>query len=203
MTTEPKTPQMAQSYGIEFFHIYTDETITDIHMSSLNYLKSAQRAWDFPQELIILIDNYNPTEHILSQDDVMDFLAEQGLRPKYWAFEADMVGNARVLLENITSPKLKREYTKYVADKNKYPCSLLTAAWYLTRLGKMDASMIKSSDASEYHAPERLINILPYAYKEVENRAREVIAKSSFSESVDMIQDLFYPAGSHRKIDLF
>lgn len=191
-------------YSIEYFHVYTDEKIDETHTASLNYLRAAQQAWSVDCDLVVLIDNYNPNQHILSSDDVIEYLHDQGLKPRYWAFEADMVGNAKVLLEKLINKKLKKSYEKYITTHGKYPCSLLTASWYLTRLGRLDGSMVQCTEVGDtFVAAERLISILPEAYKAVEFRAQELILRSEFSESADKIQDLFYPASAHRKIDLF
>ncbi|GAC1388089.1 MAG: hypothetical protein NVS1B7_7630 [Candidatus Saccharimonadales bacterium] len=191
-------------YSIEFFHIYTDEVINKMHQSSLNYLRAALPAWDFSKDLIILIDNYNPAQNILSETEILAYLDAQQMTPRYWAFEADFVENAHILLSNLTNNKLKKNYEKYIVNHNKMPCSLLTATWYLSRLGAFENSCIRTVSVNDsYVIPTRLINILPEAYKGVELRAGELIQKSNFSEYHDSIQDLFYPASAHRKIDLF
>lgn len=191
-------------YSVEFFHIYTDETIGDTHRASLNYLREAKKAWGVEQDLIVLIDNYNPENHILSGEDVLLYLEAEGFVPDYFAFEGDMVANAQTLLDSLTSKKLKRSYDKYISSRNKYPCSLLTASWYLTRLGRLpNDSVIKSPTEKDYRVAQKLINILPLDYRDVEMRALELIANSAWQTEVNNIQDLFYPAGSHRKVDLF
>lgn len=203
IVNETKTVESAV-YSVEFFHIYTDEVIGDTHRASLNYLREAKKAWGMQQDLIVLIDNYNPERHVLTEEEVLSYLEEEGFTPDYYALEGDMVKNAQLLLETITSKKLKKNYEKYISSRHKYPCSLLTASWYLTRLGKLPhGSLIKSPKNKSYRQASRLINILPQDYKEVEQRALELIAKSAWSSEVNNIQDLFYPAGSHRKIDLF
>ncbi len=192
-------------YSIEFFHIYTDETINDTHKASLNYLKEARKAWGVEQDLIVLIDDYNPENHILSDEDVLLYLESEGIAPDYFAFEGDMVPNAQKLLDSVTSKRLKKSYLRYIESRKKYPCSLLTASWYLTRLGKLPYSggIIKSPAEKEYREAQKLINILPLDYKDVEHRALELVANSEWPEAVSNIQDLFYSAGSHRKVDLF
>lgn len=192
-------------YSVEYFHIYTDESIAASHKASLNYLKEALKAWEINHELIVLIDNYNPENHILSVDDVFKYLESEGVPPDFFAFEADMVEAAENLVNSLSSKKLKKNYLRYIESKQKYPCSLLTACWYLTRLGKYSSGSekIKSTNGKRYQKADRLINILPLDYKEVEARAREIILHSNWPEAADMIQNLYYPAGSHRKIDLF
>lgn len=200
--TKPPT-RTIDRYSVEYFHIYTDEKINNTHKTSLNYLKSAQTAWDFSPDPIILIDNYNPKTHTLSTEEILDFLKLNGMPPKYWAFEGDFIANAKILLEHLTSKKLTKNYEQYIKSHDKYPCSLLTATWYLTRLGKLDSSMIQSHDGNKYIPAARLVNILPKDYRSVELRAQDLILHSEFKESAHQIQDLFFSASAHRKLDLF
>jgi hypothetical protein len=204
---QPITPVTMENaeYGIEFFHIYTDEHIGDVHNASLQYLQAAKQAWHFNYKLVVLIDNYNPTEHVLTAGTVLDYLSANDASPDYWAYEGDMVINAQRLLDNLTSPKLQRNYTHYVEQHGKYPCSLLTATWYLTRLGALPSEGIISSVAADtdYTPVNRLINILPQDYRSVEKRARELVAKSIYADYADHIQDLFYPVSTGRTVSLW
>src|SRR4051794_21035517 len=86
------------SYSVEFFHIYTDEAITAAHEASLNYLREAKKAWNLNAKPIVLIDDYNPTDHVLSTEDVLMHLERSGVPTIYWAYEGDMVENAKILL---------------------------------------------------------------------------------------------------------
>jgi hypothetical protein len=127
--------------------------------------------------------------------------------PDHWAYEKDLVTHAKQLLSEVISPKLKRNYGSYIAKNNKYPCSLLIAAWYLTRLGRLPyADIIKDTSESAnnpYQPAKRLLNILPQDYRGVENRARRLILKSKFAPDADKIQDLFYPTDTNQTLDLF
>ena len=202
----PSAIVTTQRHSVEFFHIYTDEIIGNNHTVGLEHLAQLEAAWKFDYDRIVLIDNYNPTEHTLSADEVLRYLDEHGMKPKYWAYEADMVANAQTLLDAVTKPKLKKNYQSYIADHGKYPCSLLTASWYLARLGYLDYSVIKSSDSSrnpEYIPADRLFNLLSKDYRPVEERARKLILQSEFSEAADRIQDMFYPVSAGRAVDLF
>lgn len=200
-TAQKTTPKQ---YGIEFFHIYTDEQINGTHKAALEYLREAQKAWNFPYTTIVLIDDYNPVKHVLTIEDVLQHLEAEGATPDYWAKEADLVGNAQLLLQELTSPKLKRSYQKYIDQNNKYPCSLLTASWYLTRLGHLPSEkVIRSTSSNEYTPCSRLVNILPEDYKQVENKALKLIRNSSYKDSLNNIQDLFYPLASGREVSLW
>jgi hypothetical protein len=191
-------------YNVEYFHIYTDETIEDRHKEGLESLRAIQQAWSFDYDRIVLIDNYNPTEHVTSANNVMGYLQDESMLPDYWAYEGDMVENAKKFLDSIKEGKLKRSYIRYIHNKGKYPCSLLTATWYLTRLGRFDTSVISSTDSRKIYTPAtRLFNLLPEDYKPVEDRAFDLIMHSSFAEDADKIQDMFYPVTAGRSLDLF
>ena len=184
------------SYSVEFFHIYSDETINEGHSASIEYVKLLKKAWPHELNLAIMIDNYNADSIVTTEGEILTYLESQEVLPSFWAFEADLIQNAETLIEHITSPKLKKEYRKYVDNRNKYPCSLLAAAWYLTRLGRLGHNgVIRSSDGGfveEYIPADRLINFLPESYKSVEERIIHLIKNSDFSEEIDNIQDLFY-----------
>lgn len=201
LVTSPVVPQ--PRYNIEYFHIYTDEVIEDRHKEGLDSLKAIQQSWSFEFDKIVLIDNYNPTTHITSADDVLAYLSGAGMLPDYWAYEGDMIENAQKFLDSIPDSKLKRSYLRYIENKGKYPCSLLTATWYLTRLGKFDTSVIKATGPVQYAPAKRLFNLLPEDYKPVEDRAFELILHSPYAAEADKIQDLFYPVTAGRSLDLF
>lgn len=191
-------------YNVEFFHIYTDETIEDRHVQSIDYLKDLDQAWSYDYDKVIMIDNYNPTNHILDSDLVMAYLLEKGVQPNFWVFEADMVANAQTLLDTMTDNKLKKSYVKYIEKNGKYPCSLLTASWYLTRLGRLDTSVMRTTEKGTIFTPAtRLFNLLPDDYKSVELRARRLILNSPFAADTDRIQHLYYPASAGRFVKLF
>jgi len=202
---EVKKVPAADKLSVEFFHIYTNELINGRHTRGLEYLKTIEKTWKFAYERILLIDNYNPPDHNLTAEDVLSYLESHGMQADHWAYEGDLVVHAQQLLELITSPKLKRSYENYIKKNNKYPCSLLTAAWYLTRLGRFPhKDIIHATHGSPpYQVADRLLNILPEDYKAVENRTRRIILRTEFAEDADKIQDLFYPTDSNQALDLF
>ena len=137
---------LPKKYSVEFFHIYTDEKINLRHIESINQLKKSEKDWGFSYELIVLIDNYNPEKHTLKEDEVLNFLTDQKINLDFWAFEKDLIKNAEILLDCINNNRILKNYRKYIERNNKYPCSLLTSAWYLTRLGYF-TNMLDSTTA--------------------------------------------------------
>lgn len=199
-----KLQKTGDYYSIEFFHVYSDEQIKEEHLKSIEYLKTLQRVWDINMSRIVMLDDYNPKEHILNIDEVINFTTTKGVGPHFWALESSLVKNAETLLDQVTDKKLKKNYSSYINNHNKFPCSLLTASWYLTRMGLLDSKgVIHGVSRKRFKPADRLINILPAEYKPVELRALKLIEKSPYKGYVHKIQDLFYDAQPHEKLDLF
>jgi hypothetical protein len=195
-----------ERYSIEFFHIYSDETISQRQTKSIDYLEVAQKLCDSDYNLIVLIDDYNPSKHTLSLNTVLEYLAARNVTPHFFAYEKDLVANAQVLLEAITDKKLSKEYTHYVAKHQKYPCSLLTAAWYLTRLGVLQhEGVIRPVPGSfmPFQASTQLFNILPEAYTSIEQKAQKIIENSSFADEASQIHNMFYISQDEHASALF
>lgn len=191
-------------YSVEYFHIYTDEKINDTHQASIEYLKQMETIWDISHHRILFIDDYNPTDHKTSHSEILSHLEKYDVTPHYWAFEGDLINNAILLLNKISSNKIRKSYRQYIEKNGKYPCSLLTASWYLTRLGALPHENVISSTGPVVFLPvNRLINILPQDYKTVETRALELIKHSEYSDYADKIQDLFLPMSSGRAVTLW
>lgn len=199
-----KPAAITDRYNVEFFHIYTDEKIEGRHTQSIEHLHDLDQAWSFDYDRVIMIDNYNPKTHTLDYQEVLKHLEEQGVAPDFWVFEADMLANAQILLDSVTNNKLKKSYRQYIEKHNKYPCSLLTASWYLTRLGRLDPSVLRATNTEQKFIPAtRLFNLLPADYKSVEDRARRLILNSPYASDNDKIQHLFYAADAGRMVKLF
>jgi hypothetical protein len=106
-----------------------------------------------------------------------------------------LVPLADTFLQAIEKPKITRMYRSYITRKGKYPCSLLTATWYLVRLGRIDGSSIlhKNSQLSlDMAAADKLINILPSSFKDVEKEAHKLIGFSKFKEDRFKIEPILF-----------
>ena len=192
MITNDSVPK---EYSVEFFHIYTDENISKRHTKSIEYLDTLQKKWSFPFTKIVLIDDYNPVRNIITGGEIISYLDSRSMIPDYFAYESDLIGNADIFLESITSARILKSYTRYIQNHGKYPCSLLTASWYLTRLGYLDWNkVIQVSDKSNrpFEASTRIINILPSDYKAIEKLALRLIQNSNYAAAIDKIEDMFY-----------
>jgi hypothetical protein len=193
-------------YSIEFFHIYSDEVIGLRQIKSIDDLEVAQKLCDSDYDRVVLIDNYNPSKHTLTLDTVLKYLASRNVAPHYVAYEKDLVGNAQILLEAITDNKLRKDYTRYITKNQKYPCSLLTAAWYLTRLGVLengDVIQPVPGNAMPYQPSTNLLNILPEAYESIEQKAQKIIVNSPFADKAAQIHNMFYVSEDEQASTLF
>lgn len=191
----PNDSGTSGEYGVEFFHIYTDENISKRHTKSIEYLDALQKNWAFSFTKIVLIDDYNPDKNIITGGEIISYLDARSMIPDYFAYESDLIHNADTFLKSITNTRTLKSYTRYIQNHGKYPCSLLTASWYLTRLGYLDSSkVIQLSGKSNkpFKASTRLINILPLDYKPIEKLALQLIQNSNYSSAVDKIEDMFY-----------
>jgi len=190
-----KTFVTNERYGIEFFHIYTDENISERHTKSLEYMSVLQNTRPFGFTKIVLIDNYNPDQQIIKGEEIIAYLDSKSMRPDYFAYEKDLINNSAIFLESITDARTRKSYTRYIKNHNKYPCSLLTVSWYLTRLGYLDFTQVIQNSKGvnkPFVASTRLINILPDDYKANEKLARQLILNSSYSSAADKIENIFY-----------
>jgi hypothetical protein len=183
------------SYSIEYAHIYTDEKVNGNHQESIEALKEIKSASSSIVSTVVLIDDYNADSRSFSTDYFLERLRQMGEQPDFFAYESDLLPLADDLLSVIEKPKIERMYRSYIARKGKYPCSLLTATWYLVRLGRIDGSHIlyKNSELSlDMAVADKLINILPSSFKGVEKDAHGLIGFSKFKDDRFKIEPVLF-----------
>jgi hypothetical protein len=179
--------------GLELFHVSTDETISDRQTRSLEYAEHLSAIHSVETQRIVLIDNYNAGGRSLAVEEVLGYLKNRDMLPEYWAYEADLVANAQKVLNALTDGRLRRANERYIDNNRRFPCSLLTASWYLTRLGSLTSDgVIRGVNGDRYSRPEVLLNILPEDYREVEERALALIHNSEFAGEAERIYGWFY-----------
>lgn len=182
-------------YNIEFSHIYVDEEFGAEH------LKGAEIARELSLDLatagatsvaVILIDEYHPVTQSLIMTDFLDFLEGHHILPHFIMMEGNLRELSYQLLYSI--PKSKRkDLSRYMEKKDNFPCSLLTATWYLMRLGLITASHIKpirvnGGKVQHSFCGNKLINILPKRFQEVEERVKELLKSTPWSEALNQIE---------------
>lgn len=188
--------QKLPSYNIEFSHIYADEKFSSSHAASIDFLKDLIGSWEFPHSTIVLIDDYNVKSVQLDPQTLLAEIKRSGIRVDFWAHESALVAHADNLLRNIQKAKLQRQYTKYIKEKGKYPCSFLTVIWYLVRLGVLaNDDIIKPANGDRYKPADRLINILSAEYQDVERKTWMLLENSKYKDALYYIQNFYYDAG--------
>ncbi len=191
-----KPAKRTNHYSIEFAHIYTDEKVNGNHFDSLKLALDFLSIVQDSASTMVLIDNYNAHNRGFKTESYLKALEKRGLRPDFYAYESDLVPLAEIFLHAIEKPKIQRMYRSYIERKNKYPCSLLTATWYLVRLGHIDGRAIlhRNSDSSRrpIATADRLINILPTAFKNVEKDTHSLISYSAFKDARYNIQPVLF-----------
>lgn len=183
-------------YNIEYAHIYSDQDFGEEQVESIKIAKeiiALLNKLNKSYVLSVLIDEYHPIKPKNNIYDFLELLDKNGLKPDYIALESKMVKDSLIVFNEIQNSKLKNGYRKYLERKQKSPCSLLTAVWYLKRLGE-----IKISENDFIYknkrpfAAEKLITILPQKYKETEKKALDIIISSSYNYHIRDIINLFF-----------
>ncbi len=196
-TIQPHEPVPRKSrYNIEFAHIYTDEIVNGNHFESTNIVLEVATISELQFTTAVLIDDYNASSLEFSTIDFLKKLESHGVRPDFYVYESDLVSLANEFLNYIEKPKVFRMHKSYIERKGKYPCSLLTAVWYLIRLGYMDGSKVVRVNNSLLSVndiySERLINILPSAFKHIETDTHKLIGHSKFHGARYKIQPILF-----------
>jgi hypothetical protein len=187
-------------YSIEYAHIYTDEQFGAEHIGGVYELArilSTLKLKRTSYALTVLIDNYNPHQHTLNRQDFIARLDRLDARPDFLGLEASLVSHKDQLLDAIIKPKVRREYRNYLDRRPKLPCSFLVSIWYLMRLGALPIAAGSSiytpvSDAAVSFTGQRLINILPDRFREVEDQALKLIRSTIYHDLADNIPAAFY-----------
>ncbi len=185
-------------YNIEYAHIYSDEkfgppqelSIQILH-SVINELKQKKKSY----VLTVLIDDYNPQKQILGIQELIANLKRLKAKPDFIGFESKLVQYSNFLLKEM-SPRLQKNYIKYIEKNKKIPCSMLIAIWYLKRLGliKIQPEELKhlSKDSKKSFVAKKIITILPKRYQKVEKKGLEIIASTKFKNRLCDIENIFF-----------
>lgn len=184
-------------YSIEYFHIYTDEAVGREHLEGLDHLHrliGERQLGRAEYRLCVLVDDYSRPDKQFDYVKLLQGLEKRGSRPDYLTREHELTPAADEVLGMVADTRRRRGLLRYI-DRKGYPCSLLTAAWHLARLGRL--RYIPSSITA--HA-ERLINILPERFRVYEDEARRIIGESQFSGSLECIENLYFSADGARTI---
>lgn len=191
-----KTETKKVDYNIEYAHIYSNEffgkeqkeSIKELH-KAIKRLKKLKKTY----VLTVLIDEYNPTEHLLDTEKFLATLEKLNAKPHFLMFESHLARYKDLLLEKMNG-KIKKEYKKYIKKHNKVPCSFLIAAWHLKRLGllKSKNSRLQQLTEKKQFTANKIITILPKKYQGVELKTIEIIESTDFKRQVTNIAHIFF-----------
>jgi len=185
-------------YNIEYSHIYTSESFGDPQKKSVIILKNLIKNLKKKKKkytLSILIDDYNPSSHILDIKHFLYQLRKFKAFPDYVMLESKLATLKDLLLKNIIDPQIRKEYFTYFQKKNKLPCSFLISIWYLTRLGRLpiNSSLFFQANTKKPFEAKYLINILPRKYRDTsEKRSQKIIKASIFEKAIRKIKYIYY-----------
>ena len=185
----------ADVISVEYFHIYLDEEIGERHNASIQQLQVIEANTMGQCARIVMIDDYTVGPPAIDESDVLEHLSGKDAAPDCLAYESRLIPQAPALLHAVSNRRLCRSYERYVASNGRYPCSLLTAVWYVIRLGGLRADgVIRPLSADPWWPAALLVNVLPADLDELEGRALELIASSPFSSYLPRIRNVFYSA---------
>lgn len=186
------------NYGIEYSHIYTNQSFGDEQMKGINELKNLEKRLQgkgFSTSRLILVDDYSPA---ISFDrfDFNTFLAHlktSNALPDTIVMESEIAKYCKITLDLIDDKRIKHQLERYVESRKKFPCSLFIAAWYLLRLGAFGQESIKVAYGnSEKIFSDRIITILPDSFQTPENNAFEIVRATKFKNLDSRIERIFF-----------
>lgn len=169
--------------SIEYAHIYTNSEINKEHIIALEYLGPYLN--NFGNSLVVMIDDYSFPDHDFDYFNFTSWLSKNNSTPNVLIRESQLVPDCDFVLSLIQNPKLKNDIVSFI-KKEKYPCSLFIATWYLVRLGCVESHIFPKSEVSE-----KLLNILPESFKPFEEKGLDIIRNTKFSKHVDKIEYQF------------
>ncbi len=175
--------------SIEYAHIYTNNKIGEEHELSLEILSTLYKQEEDREHtisLVVLIDDYAFPDSSFDYDTFSGWLQEMGFTPDVMLRESQLVSLAEEVRWLIRDDELRDKISDFIKTK-KYPCSLLTAAWYLLRLGYLSSPLFDTRYISR-----GLINILPLDFKPYEEKALEIIRSTKFSQAANQIQYRYF-----------
>ncbi|MDZ4228018.1 MAG: hypothetical protein U1E54_02115 [Candidatus Levybacteria bacterium] len=181
-------------YNIEFAHIYVDDEFSAEQVESIEILRNLIVNLSNQEEnfvTTILIDDYNPKENILDENDLINKIKSFNIPLDFIAYESKLNQVADKLIADLPQTLLRVEGKKniFLEINNKSiklrdnlgfllknTCTLLTASWLLCRLGKyrLPDGAIRNLSGKTFEA-SRIVTILPEKYRKSESRALDII----------------------------
>lgn len=164
---------------MEFAHIYGHQELSDGHLESATRAQEVLAEHRGIKYTCALIDDYNSDAAGFDLDAYRHGLMAVGISPDVICSEAALAATAKAFLPQIRHGRTRRSLERYRASSGKWPCSMLTAAWYGVRLGLFEppAGLLIHGDSDDLQG-DALINILDERFLGVELEALRLLAET-------------------------
>ncbi|MBU0708390.1 hypothetical protein KJ596_01405 [Patescibacteria group bacterium] len=186
-------------YNIEFAHVYINEEFSREHREAAwlaNRVVQGLEKQGKTYSKVILIDDYNPSENMLNEQDFIAQLARNQAEPEFIAYEASLISLKEKVLEQLNMKRRKKSIRKYIEQHSRLPCSFLIVIWHLLRLGLITNGVeyyrSLNEEIKKPFVGKKLVTILPERLKSVEEKAWEVIDSSLFAGALDNSEFIFF-----------
>lgn len=178
--------------SIEYAHTYTNEEFGVEQQKSIEIMQ--QREYQLLEEgesvlRLIMVDDYSVINRFFDYERFEHDIYEHGGDPHLYIREGQLRDLARNFIDNHPKKSKRRSYKRYIESRRGYlPCSLFIATWYLLRLGYIQDPLL----FSPRFIADKTITVLPQRFAEVEERGVDLIRKSSYSEAVNKIEQIYF-----------
>lgn len=202
---------------IEFAHIYQDQPFSQEQIDSIQILKKITK--DLAQEgrsyqTSVLIDDYHIEQRLWEQEDLIEDMQLQGVKPDFLVSESSLYSLADKVVDLIP-PQFKRSesfrkegktVTFYVNGDKKFAlkdtyrdriemkCVSLSCAWMLMKLGVMkdEKCDITSLTGEGLTDSKGIIVVLDKKYMAIEENVLELLACLGYQGIIKSIQYVFH-----------
>jgi hypothetical protein len=136
--------------------------------------------------IVQLVDDETYQDNTFDFDGYADWLRSNGFKPDLVARESQIVDACDDVLGVIDYTKLRPKLGSILRSRDKYISQLFIAAWCLIRLGYLQNDQFDPSFQAE-----KLINILPTAFKPGEDDSLAIIRATLYADAADKIEYIF------------
>lgn len=183
--------------SVEYAHIYTDQQFSAQQEEGVRQLHAflAGQPANTIITKVVLIDDYSPGI-TRTHFDVRAFTAELerlNAAPDVLVAESALVDYCRQTLQMVGDKKLRKQLLHYYESRQKYPCSLFVAAWYLLRLGAFGRPKVDCLIGQpELLLADQLVIILPDSFTTPEEQAMEIIKSTPHAVLADKVRLILF-----------
>ncbi len=185
------------NYGIEYSHIYTDQSFDEEQSNGINELKKKESSLNnnpSPSRLV-LIDDYSPAISFerFNLQSFLKQLEENKALPDVIVRESSLTKFCQMTLDLMVDGRVKHQLMRYIQSRKKFPCSLFIASWYLLRLGAFGKPRVEIAYGNEDKIfSKEIITILPDSFQTPERNATDIISSTKFNDLNKKIERIFF-----------